>query len=214
MTSGSICVYECGSSVKSANDRYFESHFCKSPVRGGGSIGDEAATWAWGGRGCAIEVVSRRGWITRLVPPTGAWLFDSRQGMAHRRGDTIVARKSYLSFSLFDVVVVRDERYTTKSNLTQMSTGALRLAPSLPRASLQALPLPKSPRHPAEKERRINHQSINQSRRREKEGTISPCSSVMRRSLPRPCSSVLRPPWSVAIMSCTLLFHALHRRWK
>ena len=83
--------------------------------------------------------------------------------MADRRGDTIVARKSYLPFSLFVVVVVRDERYTTKSNLTQMSTGALRLAPSLPRASLQALPLPKSPRHPAEKERRINHQSINQS---------------------------------------------------
>ena len=30
MTSGSICVYECGSSVKSANDLCFESHFCKS----------------------------------------------------------------------------------------------------------------------------------------------------------------------------------------
>ena len=83
------------------------------------------------------------------------------QEMADRRGDTIVARKSYLPFSLFVVVVVRDERYTTKSNLTQMSTGALRLAPSLPRASLQALPLPKSPRHLVEKERRIN-QSINQ----------------------------------------------------
>ena len=30
MTSGSICVYECWFSVKSANDRCFESYFCKS----------------------------------------------------------------------------------------------------------------------------------------------------------------------------------------
>jgi len=31
MTSGSICIYKYGSSINSANDQYFESHFCKSP---------------------------------------------------------------------------------------------------------------------------------------------------------------------------------------
>jgi len=101
--------------------------------------------------------------------------------------------------------VVRDERYTTKSNLTQMSTDTLRLAPSTP-----------SPQIPSSSSRKgkKNQSSINQSRRREKEGTISPCSSVMRRSLPRPRSSILCPPWLVAVVSRTLLFHTLHHWWK
>lgn len=112
---------------------------------------------------------------------------------------------------------------TTKSNLTQTFTGALRLAP--PRAtpgSKRASPRPRGgsgltpgskrflSRIPSSSSRKgkKNQSSIIQSRHREKEGTISPCSSVMHRSLPRPRSSVLRPPWSAAVVSHTLLFHA------